>query len=131
MSRWYIDTSAALKLLIAETESDGLARELDRQQPELAAGYLLETEVRRAVHRVNSLTQEAATVVLDTVDLYEIPPSLFREAGLITGPSMRSLDAIHLAAAVRIGVDALLTYDRRMRAAATELGLDVIAPGST
>lgn len=130
MTLWYIDTSAALKLLIAETESDVLARALDEQQPELAAGYLLETEVRRAVQRVNSLTQEAAAVVLDSVDLYEMPPSLFREAGLLTGPSMRSLDAIHLTAAVRIGVDALLTYDHRVRDAATQLGLNVIATGS-
>ena len=78
MSRWYIDTSAATKLLITEAESDALAHELDATQPDLAACYLLETEVRRVVHRVEALTHEAATTFLEGVDLYEVPPSPFR-----------------------------------------------------
>ncbi len=57
-----------------------------------------------------------------------MPASLFREAGLLPGERLRSLDALHLAAAVRIGVDRLLTYDARMGTAARELGLAVLAP---
>ena len=129
MTRWYVDTSAAAKLLVNEVESDRLAQELDATQPDLAACYLLETEVRRLVHRVGPLTHEAATSFLDGVDLYEVPPSLFREAGFLPGENLRSLDAIHLAAAIRIGVDAVLTYDSRMRDAARDLGLAVVAPG--
>lgn len=64
------------------------------------------------------------------MDLYEVPPSLFREAGLLPGVGLRSLDAIHLAAAVRLGVAAVLTYDSRMREAARGLGLEVVAPGA-
>lgn len=129
MSRWYLDISAATKLLITEAESAALAHALDTEQPDLAACYLLETEVRRVVHRVEALTQEAATHLLDSVDLYDVPPSLFREAGLLPDANLRSLDAIHLAAAVRIGVDAVLTYDTRLSDAARELGLGVVAPG--
>lgn len=95
MTRWYVDTSAATKLLVNEEESEALARELDAKQPELVACYPLETEVRRVVHRIEALTHEAATTVLDDVDLYDIPPSLFREAGLLPGKGLRSLDAIH------------------------------------
>lgn len=130
MTRWYLDTSAATKLLVAEDQSERLAHELDATQPDLVACYLLETEVRRVVHRVDDLTHEAATAVLDGVDLYEVPPSLFREAGLLPGENLRSLDAVHLAAAVRIGVDAVLTYDARMITAARELGLATVAPGA-
>jgi uncharacterized protein len=130
VTRWYIDTSAVTKLLITEAESDALAHELDATRPDLAACYLLETEVRRVVHRVESLTQEAATNVLDSVDLYEVPPSLLREAGLVPGENLRSLDAIHLTAAIRIGVDAVLTYDTRMIDAARNLGLAVVAPSA-
>lgn len=130
MSRWYLDTSAATKLLVAEAESVALANELDAEQPDLAACYLLETEVRRVVHRIEQLTHADATSLLDGVDLYEAPQSLFREAGLLPGENLRSLDAIHLAAAIRIGVDAVLTYDTLMSDAARDLGIDVIAPGA-
>jgi predicted nucleic acid-binding protein len=128
LSLWYLDTSAAVKLLVAEPESDPLVRELDARRPGLAACYLLETELRRVVARVASLTHELVTSLLDGVDLYEVPPSLLREAGLLPGENLRSLDAIHLAAAVRIGVDAVLSYDSRLSEAARGLGLVVVAP---
>lgn len=128
MSRWYLDTAAATKLLITEDESEALTRELDTARPELVGCYLLETEVRRVVHRVKALTHEAATELLDRVDLYEVPPSLFRDAGYLPGESFRSIDAIHLAAAIRLGVDAVLTYDARMATAARGLGIAVVAP---
>lgn len=131
MSRWYIDTSAAAKLLVDEEESAALADELEGLQPELVASYLLETEVRRVVHRVPALTHESASRLLDSIGLYECPPSLFREAGLLPGFGLRSLDALHLATAIRIGVDALLTYDLRMQEAARDLGLAVVAPGAS
>lgn len=128
MSTWYIDTSAALKLLVDETESAALAAELDAQQPELVACHLLETELRRVVHRIEALRQDAVTEILDSVDLFDVPSSLLREAGLLPGVTLRSFDAVHLAAAVRVGVDAVLTYDARFADAARDLGLAVVAP---
>ena len=56
-------------------------------------------------------------------------PRWFREAGLLPGENPRSLDALHLAAGVRIGVDAVVTYDDRMAAAAGTLGPTVVTPG--
>lgn len=131
MSRWYIDTSAATKLLIDEAESTCLAGELDRMSPDLVASYLLETELRRVVSRVPALTHEAVSRLLEGVGLYEAPPSLFREAGLLPGSGLRSPDALHLMTAVRIGVDAVLTYDSRMQHAARDIGLTVVAPGGS
>lgn len=128
-SRWYLDTSAALKLLVEEAESTALALAIDRQQPDLVACWLLDTELRRAVQREEVLTQDVVTGLLDGVALYEAPPSLFREAGLLPGARLRSLDALHLAAAIRIGVDHLVTYDNRMGDSARLVGLSVLAPG--
>lgn len=128
MSVWYLDTSAALKLLVEEAESDVLARAIDAQEPDLVACWLLETEMRRAGHRVAALTQQIVSEFLEGVALYEVPASLFREAGLLPGTDLRSLDALHLAAAIRIGVDHVVTYDSRMGDAARSLGLDVLAP---
>lgn len=128
MSRWYLDASAALKLLVDEAESARLAAYLDEEHPELFACLLLETELRRAVQRHPALTQEAVTQLIGRIGLAEVPASLFREAGLLAGPHLRSLDAIHLVAAVRLGVDAVVTYDHRMAEAAGDLGLPVVAP---
>lgn len=129
MSRWYLDTSAAAKLIAEEAESAALASELDSRTPDLVACYLLETELRRFVQRGARLAQSMATEVLDSVDLYEVPPSLFQEAGLLVG-NLRSLDAIHIASAIRIGADAIVTYDERMITAARDVGLPSICPGA-
>jgi predicted nucleic acid-binding protein len=128
LSRWYLDTSAALKLLVEEDESDAVARAIDGASPDLVGCWLLDTELRRAAQRETALTQESVSDFLDGIDLYEVPASLFREAGLLPGANLRSLDALHLAAAVRIGVDHLVTYDIRMSDSARALGLSVITP---
>lgn len=128
MSLWYLDTSAALKLVVEEPESEALARAIDHAQPDLVACWLLETELRRAAQRETALTQQIVSDLLDGVGLYEVPSSLFREAGLLPGAQLRSLDALHLAAAVRIGVDRVVTYDSRLQDAALSLGVDVFAP---
>jgi hypothetical protein len=128
MSRWYLDTSAALKLLVEEAESDALARAVDGENPDLVACHLLETELRRAAHRTPLLDQEGVTGLLDGVSLYEVPSSLFREAGSLPGALLRSLDALHLSAAIRIGVDALAAYDHRLALGAKALGIPIIAP---
>ena len=128
MSRCYLDTSAAVKLIVQEAESDALAAELRSNEPELVACLLLETELRRLVAREAVLTQQAVSDLLRGVDLHELPPPLFAEAGLLPGDRLRSLDALHLAAAIRLEVDAVVTYDQRMADAATSLGLQVSAP---
>jgi predicted nucleic acid-binding protein len=128
VSRWYLDMSAALKLIVDEVESDALARAVDRELPDLVACWLLETELRRAVPRDAALSQELVTDFLEGVSLYEVPSSLFREAGLLPGEHLRSLDALHLAAATRIGVDRVVTYDTRLGESARLLGLRVFAP---
>ena len=125
--RAYLDTSAAGKLLIDEAESEPLASWLDRGDAELAAGFLVETELRRLATRF-ALPQADVTTLLDGVSLYDTPPSLFREAGLLPGRSLRALGALHLAAAIRIDCEAILTYDDRLADAAAGVGMKVLAP---
>lgn len=123
-----MDTSAALKLVVDEAESGALAGRLDADDPDLVACLLLETELRRAAQRHDALSQALVSELLEGLSMYEVPGSLFREAGLIAGHHLRSLDALHLAAAVRIGVDAVVTYDQRMGEAARDLGFAVLSP---
>jgi predicted nucleic acid-binding protein len=119
-----------LKLLIEEAESDALASTIDRAQPDLVACWLLDTEMRRAAQRESALTQEMVSGLLDGVGLYEVPPSLFREAGVLPVEHVRPLDALHLAAAIRIGVDHVVTYDTRMGGSAQLLGARAERPFS-
>lgn len=130
MSRWYLDTSAALKLVIDEAESPALARALDeaRDDTEIVGTLLLETELRRAAHRSVGMTQRAVSDLLTRVSIHAVDDAMFREAGLLDGTDLRSLDALHLVGAIRTSSDAVITYDQRMQRSATALGFRVIAP---
>lgn len=126
--RLYIDASAAAKLLLAESESAALAQFCDQDDVELLATDLLETELRRVAVRAGQ-GQAAVTAVLAGINLYELPRSGFAEAGTLPGVALRSLGALHLVGARRLGVDGVIVYDARMASAANELGLPVFAPG--
>ena len=127
MSRYYLDTSAAAKLLVNEVESDVLAEWADGEDTHLVGTHLLETELRRFANRHN-LPQVDVSGILARVDIHDLPPSLYREAGLLPGEVLRSLDALHLAASIRLDVDALVTYDVRLTGAAENAGLAVLSP---
>ncbi|HET7388033.1 MAG TPA: type II toxin-antitoxin system VapC family toxin [Nocardioidaceae bacterium] len=122
----YLDTSAAVKLLVEEAESVAFARLMDDPQTTWVSSVLLECEMRRFAVR-HDLPQVEVTDVLDAVSLYDMPRSLFYEAGILAGKTLRSLDALHLVSSIRIGADAVATYDARMQEAAGDLGLTVVA----
>lgn len=126
--RWYLDTSAALKLLVNETESEALAAAITTANADLCGSRLLETELRRAAHRNPALHQDRVTAFLDVIDLYELPAAIFRHAGLLPGVHLRSLDALHLVAAIALDVDAMLSYDTRLTESAQSVGLATLAP---
>lgn len=125
----YLDASAAAKLLVDEAESEALAGYLDEIVAEqgLVSCALLETELRRLAVRLG-LDQSAVSDLLGRVDLVDPPRSLFHEAGLLPGTQLRSLDALHLATAVRVAADTIVGYDARLLDAARSLGLGVHSP---
>lgn len=129
MSRVYADTSALAKFLVDEPCTEALVEWVSDAGANLAATYLVETELRRFAQRAG-VAQAEVSALLTGVDLAEIPPSLFREAGLLPGEQLRSLDALHLAAALRMDADSILTYDERLADAAHAVGMNVSAPGS-
>ena len=125
----YLDASAAAKLLVDEVESEALAAHLDEVGAEqgLVSSALLETELRRLAVRLG-LDQSAVTDLLARLDLVDPPRSLFHEAGLLPGTQLRSLDALHLATALRVDADTLVAYDARLLDAARSLGLGAHSP---
>lgn len=130
MTTWYLDTSAALKLLVRERESEALIGSITESRPRLLASQLLETELRRAAQRIPALTHGHVVGLLDRTDLYAASPALFTQAGLLPGTNLRSFDALHLATAIEAEADAVVTYDVRMAASAFDLGVPVLQPGS-
>lgn len=127
---FYIDTSALVKLVVAETETVALRSWLQETDRELVASDLARTELMRTVRRSVPDRLLQARAVLDSVTLVEVRPSTFEGAGRLDPVGLRSLEAIHLAAALDLGDDleALLTYDDRLAEAAIVNGVPVVAP---
>lgn len=122
----YLDTSAAMKLVIAEPESDLLAGGLaaDRR---LVASWLLHTELHCAVGRhPGDVAIDDVRAVLNAVNLADLTRGDMIAAG--THAPLRSNDAIHLAVAIRVGADEIVTYDAEFASAAHAAGLVVFAP---
>lgn len=125
----YLDSSALVKLVVREPESAALTRYLG-QHPDRASCGLARTEVVRAVRAQGGPALARARKLLKRIDLVALDDELLDDAGLLGTSQLRSLDAIHLAAARSLGQDlvAVVTYDSRMAVAATTLGLDVASP---
>lgn len=127
---FYIETSAAAKLLVDEAESDALGRYLDELAADdvpLVSSILLETELRRLAVR-EELVQADVSALLSRIDLIEPDRAIFAEAGLLPGRHLRSLDALHIAVAVRVSADAMIAYDHRQSESARAVGLRVLSP---
>lgn len=127
----YIEASAAAKLLVSESASAALATRLNlltAGEETVISCVLLETELRRLAMR-EDLPQTSVTAILDRFDLVELDRDVYRDAGLLPGRNLRSLDALHVAAALRVGADVMITYDARQAMAAQASGLPVEAPG--
>ena len=126
----YLDTSAAVKLLMTERESPALRRWL-RRRPERASAALVRVELVRVVRRagVPRLIPEARKL-LAGLHLIRLDDVLLDRAADLDPTELRTLDSIHLAAAASLGDDlaAVVSYDDRLRAAANSLGLPTATP---
>lgn len=125
----YLDSSALVKLVIAEAESSALRRYL-ADEPERASCAPAPVEVLRAVRDHGSAALTRARRLLQRLNLVQIDEELLDAAATLDPRVLRSLDAIHLAAAQLFGgeLTAIVTYDRRMATAAGLVDLAVAAP---
>lgn len=125
----YLDSSALVKLVIAEAESSPLRRYL-AGEPERASCGLARVEVLRAVRGYGSAALARARRLLQRLNIAQIDDELLEAAATLDPRVSRSVDAIHLAAAQLLGdeLTAIVTYDRRMAAAARLVDLPVAAP---
>jgi predicted nucleic acid-binding protein len=129
MAATYLDSSALVKLAVEEPESGALRRYLRKRRP-LVSSALARTEVLRALLLEGDEGIARGRAVLGRVELVRVNDLVLNAAGVLAPPELRSLDAIHLATFGELGADVgeIITYDERMRAAASSLGFKVAAP---
>ncbi|QTV80288.1 type II toxin-antitoxin system VapC family toxin [Microbacterium sp. NIBRBAC000506063] len=125
----YVDTSAAMKLLFDEAESEAaIAHFIESTDRTFVSSWLLHTELHCAAGRRSDLTAEALTAILGMIDLADLTRGDLIAAGTLA--PLRSNDAIHLAVAMRLGADEIVTYDLELTDAAARAGFRVSAPGA-
>ncbi len=133
----YLDASALVKLFVPEAESDRLNQSLAGLDDVIVSDLTL-TELASAVSRrarEGRLSSAAARrlnrnaqALASSCRAAELTPDAHRlaERLLLTSPAgLRSLDALHLALAVANGTATLVSYDERLRDAASTQGLFV------
>ena len=126
----YLDTSALVKLVVEEAESDDLRTFVGSR--EVVSSQLARTELIRAVARSRQRSVDAAEDLIAEVTLLALSRLITARAAWVKPLALRSLDAIHVASAATLEaeLDALVTYDGRMVEAGRLSGLPVASPGA-
>ena len=127
---FYLDTSAAVKLVVAEQGSAALQRWLGARDGRVFSSDLLRTELLRSTKRAATQHMVQARAILDSLVLLTLTTTVCERAAMLEPELLRSLDALHLAAALEAGdeLEGMVTYDQRMAEAARALGISVATP---
>jgi predicted nucleic acid-binding protein len=130
VSALYLDSSAFVKLVVAEPSTAALRRFLARRTHRHVSSALLRTEALRAVRHLGADALATVREGLRRVDLIGVDDRILVAAGTLEPRVLRTLDAIHLATAMAVGDDleAVVTYDERMIDAAKLLGFATATP---
>lgn len=127
---YYVDTSAWTKLVVAEHETMALMGWITTSTPVLITSDLARTELLRAVRRVAPEVTHRAQLVLNALIIMRLDTRLFEFAARLDPVILRSLDALHIAAALELGDDleGLIAYDDRLITAAQANGIQTVTP---
>jgi predicted nucleic acid-binding protein len=126
----YLDTSAVAKLVADEAESRALANYLETRKAAgdtLVSSILVTTELHRMATRLG-LDHVIVSDVIDQMSIASADDALLLTAALLPGSDLRTLDALHLATALAVGADEVVSYDHRQIAGAHAAGLRTIGP---
>jgi predicted nucleic acid-binding protein len=131
VSLYYADTSAVIKLLAEESDSNAFADFYDAHaDAEWVSSALLRIEVTRAVARAMPALLPEARDLLLAFSCIAIDDDIVEGAMSEPDRGLRSLDAIHLATARILApeLDAIISYDDRLLRAAGDAGLVTLSP---
>jgi uncharacterized protein len=124
----YVDTSALAKLVIPEAESAAMH---EFAAVPLVTSAIAGTELRRTVRRRAPHLLVNAEHVLSRVAQITVDAEMLRAASGLDPLSLRTLDAIHLASALRVReeITTFVAYDKRLLDAAHLAGIPTASPG--
>jgi predicted nucleic acid-binding protein len=127
---YYVDTSAAAKLVVTERHSAAMLSWAREHDGELVSSDLLRTELLRAVRNTSPSRLRRVRQVIESMTLLKVRTDVFERASELEPAALRSLDSLHLASALDLGDDlqGLVTYDDRLAAGAGAHGIEVITP---
>ncbi len=127
---YYVDTSAAAKLVLRERGSAAMQRWAEAHDGGFCSSDLLRVELQRAIRRAAPEFQARARAVLDTILLTGLSTDLLERAAWVEPAQLRSLDAIHFVAAMELGdeLEGIVTYDTCLAEAAAAIGITVVSP---
>lgn len=132
----YLDSAAVLKLVRQEAHSAELVAWLNtHSDAPLASSALVEVEVPRALRRSAPQALVGVPAAVGRLFRLEIDNTIRATAAAFAEPTLRSLDAIHLATAQVLTNEsgsellAFVTYDRRLLDSAKAAGLPTASPG--
>ena len=126
----YLDSSAIVKLVVEEPESQALRSDL-RGRPQRVSSALVLVEVTLAVaRRAPAPPPGRVSGILAGLALVPIDHAVLETAAELAHLQLRALDAIHLATCVSLGsdLDVLIAYDQRLLTAASTVGLATEQP---
>ncbi len=127
---YYLDTSIAVRILLGH--SPKAARWFDTTTGDVdvsvVSSRLLRTELTRVLRREGHPVLDRDHI-LDRIGIIPLDHAVLNEAEAIIS-HVKSLDAIHLASALRSGLDdiTIVTHDKNMTAVAEQLGFPVHDP---
>ena len=130
----YLDSSALVKLVLTEAESEALFRYLTEERPRVVSSILAAVEVPRAIECAEPDEPEAAgnrvSALIGETVLLELTLELANKAAAAAPAELRAADAIHLVSAGSLGreLSSFVAYERRLVAAARAAGLTVVSP---
>lgn len=129
MSLVYVDTSALGRSLLEEPDKPAIERALETFTARTSSS-LLRVELRRLGLRRDML--DPVDSLLSRISLIPLDQQILTAAETLTPSSVATLDAIHLATAVRLAkdgkLDGLMTYDKQLADGAREHGITVLSP---
>lgn len=128
---WYLDTSVVLRIALGHSwAAVEWFDQRSRAGDAFVASRLTALESTRVLRR-EGLDLDLADDVLDAATLLTVDDALLAEAGAIR-THVKSLDALHLASAARVGVRAItvVTHRASLLHAAENLGFDAHDPVS-
>lgn len=127
----YLDASAFFKLIVTEAETARLKRWLaGRAELPLVSSAIVRAEVPRAVWRADAGAIPRSYQLVRRITKVRVTNDILDTAASLYPPTLRTLDAIHLASALAVGKDRItfVAYDKRLLGAAKDAGLQTASP---